>query len=192
MTAKEVHDEIMQNDDFVLYDAWRNNQYKGVGNRNVFVQARRKDYFIVIRDRRNRDVQNQQQAAEGCRVRCDREVWSDRRVDHVALQITLRKTDQYGARRLRFAQMADNRPDRPFYIADRDPAADLPRPEPRVRPSGGEPLDLRRFFATHLGRAEQLPIEANALEPVVQADEVSKAHAAVDFSRGPRDVVTHL
>ncbi len=139
MTAKEVHDEIMQNDDFVLYDAWRNNQYKGVGNRNVFVQARRKDHFIVIRDRRNRDVQNQQQAAEGCRVRCDREVWSDRRVDHVALQITLGKTDQYGARRLRFAQMADNRPDRPFYIADPIPRLTCRDLNPAYVPQAASP-----------------------------------------------------
>ena len=58
-TAKAVHDEIMQNNDIVQYNDWKNSYYKGLNNRNVFVQARRKDHFIVIRDRRNRNVTGQ-------------------------------------------------------------------------------------------------------------------------------------
>src|ERR1700749_389755 len=48
-------------------------------------------------------------------------------------------------------------------------------------------LGHRGVMARLLRGAENLPVEADALEPIVQAEQVGETHAAMHFGRGARD-----
>ena len=53
-------------------------------------------------------------------------------------------------------------------------------------------LHPRRFHAETFRSAEQLSIEPHALEPIMQAEEVGEAHAAVDLRGGAGNKATDL
>src|SRR5579859_3874973 len=56
----------------------------------------------------------------------------------------------------------------------------------------GPSLEACGFLAALLGAAEHLAIVANALEPVVQAEQVGEAHAAVRLGGHARDIAADV
>jgi hypothetical protein len=54
------------------------------------------------------------------------------------------------------------------------------------------PLQIRCFFPAAFGCAEDLPVEADAFEPVVKAKKIGETHAAVHFGGQAGNVTGYI